>query len=233
MQTCFVRVKQCDVTCLWVWVPEEVFGFGWKWLRTATKISRDGPQQISWSKGEKTRRKSNKQTPCLFNAICTTVTVIQMSVPTEHCSHARLCWLYFLMGSEHTRKRRFCLLARMRGSSYWLNHWAGFGCWGCFSVFWMWGFLELFLVFLCEEWKLFLAFHMTFSIFSQTAVDKCPFPKELPFCRPVIVIVTQPGIDRNLLYKKSKKMIFNKRFILHGKNLNYCLISRQTTYFAL
>lgn len=78
-----------------------------------------------------------------------------------------------------------------------------------------------------------MAFLMTFSIFSHTAVDKCPFPKELLGCGLVIVIVTQPEIDRNLLYKKSKIVIFNKRFILHGKNLNYCLISRQTTYSAL
>lgn len=76
-------------------------------------------------------------------------------------------------------------------------------------------------------------FFMTFSIFSQTAVHKCPFPKELLDCRLVIVIVTQPGIDRNSLYKKSKMVIFNKRFILHGKNFKYCLISRQSTYFVL
>lgn len=86
---------------------------------------------------------------------------------------------------------------------------------------------------MCEEGKLYLAFLMTFSIFSETAVDKCPFPKELLICRLVIVIVTQPGIDSNLIDKKSKTMVFNKRFILHGKNLNYCLISRQTTDFAL
>lgn len=238
IQTWFVRVKQCDVTCLGVWVPEKLFGFGWKWLRTAAKISRDGPLQVNWSKGEKSRTKSNKPPACSMPFPQLIWWHKCLLVALRVCRALFMCQvmltvLYFLMGSECMRKWRFCLLAKMIGNRHWLNHWAGFYCWGCFGVFWMSIFWDIFGVVMCEEWKLCLAFLMTFSIFSQTAVSKCPFPKELLVCRLVIVIVTQPGIDRISLYKKSKMMIFNKRFILHGKNLNYCLIRRQATYFAL
>lgn len=231
MQTRFIRVKQCDVTCLWEWVPEKLFGFGWKWLRTAAKISRDGLLQVNWSKGEKSRRKSNKPPACSMPFAklilwyrC--LLVAPRGYRALFTCQVMLPVLYFLM-RQSTWGSGDCV------SRHWLNHWAGFGCWSCCGVFWMWEFWGIFLVVMCEEGKLYLAFLMTFSIFSETAVDKCPFPKELLICRLVNVIATQPGTDRNLIHKKSKIMIFNKRFILHGKNLNYCLISKQTTYFAL
>lgn len=190
MQNCFVsmlRVEQCDAICLWAWAPESVFPFlsSTEECCWNEKTSFPAHKQNQWRrKIKKIKKYNNNKKKLLLNVVCTILTQLGGGwlfwlhpVFPEHLfiSQVMLTMLLSFWWVQSTwAKGELVSASKDIGCSQWLNHWVGF-------------FVDL-----CEEWRLCLAFLMTFSVFSQAAVNKCPFPKELPVCRLVIVILSQP-----------------------------------------